>query len=61
MPLPPDVIATHDRMLQAEAELCANIDSVHPIDLAHRRMLVENLQRRIQEYDYAVAELLPHP
>ena len=61
MPLPPDVVATHDRMLQAETELCADIDSVHPIDRARRRTLVENLQRRIQEYDYAVAELLPRP
>jgi hypothetical protein len=61
MPLPPDVIAAHDRMRQAETELCADIDSVHPIDLARRRMLVENLQGRIQEYDYAVAQLLPHP
>jgi hypothetical protein len=61
MPLPPEVIAAQDRMRQAEAELCADIDSVHPINLARRRMLVENLQSRIQEYDYAVAELLPHP
>jgi hypothetical protein len=61
MPLPPEVIAARDRMHQAEAELKADIDSVRPIDLARRRMLVENLQSRIQEYDYAVAELLPHP
>lgn len=61
MPLPPEVIAAHDRMRQAEAELCSDIDSGLPIDIARRRMLVENLQRRIQEYDYAVAELLPHP
>jgi hypothetical protein len=61
MPLPPEVIAAHDRMRQAETELCADIDSVHPIDLARRRMLVDNLQCRIQEYDYAVAQLLPHP
>ena len=51
MPLPPEVIAAQDRMRQAEAELCADIDSVHPIDLARRRMLVENLQSRIQEYE----------
>jgi hypothetical protein len=48
-------------MHEAENELRADIDSVHPIDTARRRTLVENLQRRIQEYEYAVAELLPHP
>ena len=48
-------------MHEAENELRADIDSGHPIDLARRRTLVENLQRRIQEYEYAVAELLPHP
>jgi hypothetical protein len=60
MPLPPEVIAARDRMRQAETELCADIDSARPIDIARRRMLVENLQSKIQEYDYAVAELLPH-
>ena len=39
-------------MHEAENELRADIDSVHPIDLARRCMLVENLQSRIQEYDY---------
>jgi F0F1-type ATP synthase delta subunit len=61
MPLPRIVIEAHDRMHEAENELRADIDSAHPIDLARRRTLVENLQRRIQEYEYAVAELLPHP
>ena len=61
MPLPPEVIAAHDRMHQAESELRADIDSGRPIDLVRRRTLVENLQSRIQEYEYAVAELLPHP
>jgi hypothetical protein len=48
-------------MHQAEAELRADIDSAHPIDIARRRALVENLQSKIQEYEFAVAELLPHP
>ena len=48
-------------MRQAEAELCTDIDSVPPIDLARRRALVEKLQNRIQKYEYAVSELLPHP
>lgn len=61
MPLPPEVIAARERMREAETELCADIDRLHLIDLARRRALVENLQRRIQEYDFAVAELLPHP
>ena len=61
MPLPPEVIAARDRMHQAETELRADIDSVDPIDVARRRMLIQNLQSRIQDYDYAVAELLPHP
>jgi hypothetical protein len=60
MSLPRIVIEAHDRMHEAENELRVDIDSVHPTDPARRRTLVENLQRRIQEYEYAVAELLPH-
>jgi hypothetical protein len=48
-------------MNEAENELRVDIDGAHPIDPVRRCTLVENLQRRIQEYEYAVAELLPHP
>jgi hypothetical protein len=57
VPLPPELIESQERLRQAETSLHAYVDSSEHDPNKHR-VLAENLQRAIRQYEERIAAML---